>query len=81
MESDPDHVAPWAKIVIVILGLAGVANNTLGLLHEMHWFSFGHPGMNLLLLFLDAFILALFIALAVTGQLFGKKQTDDTRSP
>jgi hypothetical protein len=47
---------------------------------EMHWFSLGHPSVDLLLLSLDGVILALFIALAVTRQLFGKKRTEDTRS-
>jgi len=68
--------ARWAKIVLVMIGLFGIVDALLSLLREMHWFSLGFPTMDFVLLSLDVLILALFSALALTGQLFGKKRTE-----
>jgi hypothetical protein len=69
--------ARWAKIVLVTIGLAGAVDGTLSLLRELRWFTLGFPTMDFVLLSLDGLVLGLFVALALTGQLFGKKRTED----
>ena len=69
--------APWAKVVLVIIGLFGAADCTLSLLRETHRFSLGFPTMDFVLLSLDGSVLVLFLILALKGQLFGKKRAED----
>jgi len=72
--------APWAKVVLVMIGLFGAADCTLSLLRETHRFSLGFPIMDIVLLSLDGLVLGLFVTLALTRQLFGRKRTEDAPS-
>jgi hypothetical protein len=69
--------ARWAKAVFVVIGLTGATDYGLTLAREMRWFTLGFPKMDFLLLCLDALVIGMFLALTLTGQLFGKKRTED----
>jgi hypothetical protein len=72
--------APWAKVALGMTGLFGAADCTFSLLRETHRFSLGFPIMDIVSLSLDGLVLGLFLTLALTRQLFGKKRTEDVPS-
>lgn len=69
--------ADWAKRLFIAGSAIGVARGLVGLAWDLRYFSFGSTGSQAFIAYnsmIGGLLLGFLIALAVSGQLLGKKQ-------